>query len=916
MSVEFEASFKGDELTRQNDSPLETEQGAIGGITPENENIEGVVRDRHASCTSCTERSEERQRELNSALPKINETRKSVRDKRLTSKMQELKEQELAQRERKFKSAYEKWKTHVRDVRSRLKHKCSEAELYDMMDTVEKQESVLKEIYDNMRCQAPPNQEIRRNVDTCVAVTAELLKLMKVRSVEDELDFDPEAEKARLRLLLDNEYAKSIYGSTASRATGVSRHSKALSESASISVKRAEIAAQLAAKKAEAEIEAEIEVQRQHLKKLEHRRDIEVMEAQLKVYTEEESREKCVQCSQACSNIIAPSPPVSNTLCLKGQGTINETSLAQALQESMALTRLPVPEPSIFSGDPLKFIEWSTSFKALIERRCLNSTDRLFYLQKYISGDAKSALEGSFYRKDEQAYQEAWEKLNTRYGHSFVVQRAFREKLNRWPKIGAKEYVKLREFSDFLQSCSDAMPHVKGLQVLNDCEENQRMLVKLPDWVTSRWNRYVSEQLDQAKDYPGFGEFATFISKEARIACNPVSSLYALKRSDERANTFATSVKTAYTTRAMAQSSDADDSEFKDSREPKTTQEYDGSSVKCFCCGESHFIHKCQKLKGQPVSERKRFVLENKLCFACLRKGHYSKDCRNRATCALCKRRHPTSLHEDRPLADKSPLQQLLQVEESTSSLSCCVNEGEHGSTSMIIPVWLSSPNTESEILVYALLDTQSSHTFVDQEMCEKLHAETEPVKLRLSTMMGKDAIVTSQRVSGLKVRGLSSKDLICLPPAYSRDFIPLERAHIPTCDTARKWTHLAAVADEMPKMMDCGVGLVIGYDCSRALVPRQVIAGGDYEPYAIKTDLGWSIVGSASQCLNSKDVTSLCHRISAREREVFPDQGTVEQLVGDPEVKVVQVLTTEATAQVDSKGNYRGSQRGTWLGT
>src|SRR4029434_2894412 len=265
------------------------------------------------------------------------------------------------------------------------------------------------------------------------------------------------------------------------------------------------------------------------------------------------------------------------------------------------------------------------------------------------------------------------------------------------------------------------------------------MLVKLPDWVTSRWNRQVTKQLDQPKDYPGFCEFASFISKEVRIACNPVSSLYALKTSDgrpfeeskqSRANTFATSAKASDTPRAMAPSSDTDDSQFKDSREPKTTQEYDSSSVKCFCCGESRSIHKCQKLKGQSVYERKRFVLENKLCFACLRKGHFSKDCRNRATCALCKRRHPTSLHEDRPLADKSPSQQFLQVEESTSSLSCCVNEGEHGSTSMIIPVWLSSPNTESEILVYALLDTQSSHTFVDQEMCEKLHAETEPVKL------------------------------------------------------------------------------------------------------------------------------------------------------------------------------------------
>ena len=43
------------------------------------------------------------------------------------------------------------------------------------------------------------------------------------------------------------------------------------------------------------------------------------------------------------------------------------------------------------------------------------------------------------------------------------------------------------------------MSHIKGLQVLNDCEENQKMLAKLPEWVTSRWNRYVTEQLDEAR---------------------------------------------------------------------------------------------------------------------------------------------------------------------------------------------------------------------------------------------------------------------------------------------------------------------------------------------------------------------------------------------------------------------------------
>lgn len=39
------------------------------------------------------------------------------------------------------------------------------------------------------------------------------------------------------------------------------------------------------------------------------------------------------------------------------------------------------------------------------------------------------------------------------------------------------------------------------------------------------------------------------------------------------------------------------------------------------------------------------------------------------------------------------------------------------------------SSTTGSETLAYALLDTQSSKTFVDQDLCEKLHATNEPVK-------------------------------------------------------------------------------------------------------------------------------------------------------------------------------------------
>lgn len=141
-----------------------------------------------------------------------------------------------------------------------------------------------------------------------------------------------------------------------------------------------------------------------------------------------------------------------------------------------------------------------------------------------------------------------------------------------------------------------------------------------------------------------------------------------------------------------------------------------------------------------------------------------------------------------------------------------------------------------------------------------------EPVKLKLSTMMGVDSVAKSQRASGLKVRGFTSDCVICLPPTYTRDFIPLDRAHIPTPESAKRWKHLSSIADRIPPLIQCKVGLLIGYDCSRALAPRQVVTGGDYEPYAIKTDLGWSIVGGVPQYTNHGSITGSCHHLLAME--------------------------------------------------
>ena len=264
------------------------------------------------------------------------------------------------------------------------------------------------------------------------------------------------------------------------------------------------------------------------------------------------------------------------------------------------------------------------------------------------------------------------------------------------------------------------------------------------------------------------------------------------------------------------------------------------------------------------IADRNSFVQESKRCFGCLRIGHLSKQCKARHTCIKCNGRHPTVLHDDRR-ARKSVQQNSTPPDDSEETAASLNADHGHSSTTSVVPVWVSTAcNPQREELVYALLDTQSDSTFIEGRVCDELGASTDPIKLKLSTLLGKDVTVTCKRAKGLRIRGYMSAHYIDLPVTYTRDYIPLDRSHIPTGETARSWSHLAHLAPEIPPLLDCDVGLLIGYNCSTALAPRQVITGADGQPYAVKTDLGWSVVGNLGYA-DTEDQTGFCHRVSVK---------------------------------------------------
>lgn len=210
-----------------------------------------------------------------------------------------------------------------------------------------------------------------------------------------------------------------------------------------------------------------------------------------------------------------------------------------------------------------------------------------------------------------------------------------------------------------------------------------------------------------------------------------------------------------------------------------------------------------------------------------------------------------------------------IQASESHTGLKS-ISGSSISMSSLGLPVYVSHESCpEKEILIYALLDTQSDTTFVTDRTCELLGVEGVRTSLRLSTLSAKNQVKDSSKVDGLSVRGYNSALRIPLPVTFTRCDIPANRSHITTQNTAKQWPHLQDIADELAPDLKCDIGLLIGYNCPKALAPKQVIPPVDDGPYAQKTDLGWGIVGVVDPDkvkVSENDVIGFSHFIVTSE--------------------------------------------------
>ena len=220
---------------------------------------------------------------------------------------------------------------------------------------------------------------------------------------------------------------------------------------------------------------------------------------------------------------------------------------------------------------------------------------------------------------------------------------------------------------------------------------------------------------------------------------------------------------------------------------------------------------------------------------------------------------------------------------------------------SKIVPISVSHrDDPKKEAKVYVLLDDASDTTFITTKAQQALGIAGVETELTLSTMSGKEVISVS-RIDGLVAERLDRRAKEDLPKTYAKESIPFRGNQIPTPEMADKWPHLKKIKDKIPKLDESiEIGFLIGCNCPKAIKPKEVITGKSEDPYAVRTLLGWCIVGPVTSTQSPESpIVSSCNAILTHESTPMENL-SIDFVVRDKEKEIMNPLAVKQMFELD----------------
>lgn len=289
----------------------------------------------------------------------------------------------------------------------------------------------------------------------------------------------------------------------------------------------------------------------------------------------------------------------------------------------------------------------------------------------------------------------------------------------------------------------------------------------------------------------------------------------------------------------------------------------------CGYCEKDHDINNCGNFASKSVEDRRKFIMETRRCFNCLRKGHRSYLCRSEKKCDKCCQHHHTLLHLDGMNPKAAEFKPQPETASGTGVYHCV--SGIESSTFMpVVKIEVLDMRGRPQTAT-ALLDSGSDTSLVRRGLLKKLGLENSGEETELSYVHAGGGIRT-EKSSYVPMR-IASADL------SSGLFEIMVYAVNKPCHSSKKISaelfdnhpYLKPVKDKVYRLGG-NIDLLLGNDQAYLLRDLESLCDEtrpEENPVAVRSLLGWYIVGgcnnkaskaqiSAAQVLSVNSVTKI----------------------------------------------------------
>ncbi|XP_030844258.1 uncharacterized protein LOC105444708 [Strongylocentrotus purpuratus] len=665
----------------------------------------------------------------------------------------------------------------------------------------------------------------------------------------------------------------------ASRDAEVKSMAFRASISSSVKMREAEVKRQLARMKV-------VQLQREHklkreqfelnekLDRLKIENELENAEAEAKLWQEHETKpQELLQIPEGqtqqrtaewCTGNVVPVDICNENQDVTSQRVLGEHTMPNAytcnknvnsvehnLSEMMMAMHLPKPDMTCFSGNPIDYWSFCNCFDVNIEHKVQDNRMRLTYLIQFCTGKAREAIENCILLHPDTGYSRARSILQDQFGQNYIVAKAHVDRVICRANLRPSDSQALWDLARDMRRCQMSTSQMGYSADMSSTDTLLKIQSLLPVHLQARWASKAHVAMEQSV-IPNFSHMTDFIEQEAKIASNVFGKNIGQSfKSSSSAKRQKGSVGGRASSFAMEGGTDR----------PNNRKEA------CPCCKKEHQLETCFKLRDLPQKERFIFLKKSGICFNCLKKAHLARNCPSDSTCkkegCSLKWKHHTWLHFERKEGpnqknnEDSPSQQ--NGAGVTTGVECHTIRGRADVRLRVLPVKVR--HGAKEVTTWALLDEGSDTSLCEKRLAEELGIVGVNKEFRLTTINGVNTPRKGMEVS-MTIQGLQEDTKIDVDRMWTVDVLPISSRSIPCQEDVDKWPHLQGI--QLVTAGQAKVQLLIGGDTPEAFWVEEERRGQKKDPYAIRTPLGWTLIGPASSSSHRNSYG--IHHISAEE--------------------------------------------------